>query len=114
MTTLYGKKKYVAHYTMLAQALDHGLELRKIHRVLEFKRKPWFRPYIEMNTKMREQSKNKFEENFYKLMNNSIYGKCLQEKRKEKDVKACHQVERKIRVGGACSATQIPQQHDSF
>ena len=73
---------------MLAQALDHGLELRKIYRVLEFKQKYWLRPYTKINTKMREQSKNKFEENFYKLMNNSIYGKCLQDKRKEKDVKA--------------------------
>ena len=88
MTTLYKKRNYVAHYSILAEALNHRLRLRKIHRGLQFQQKLWLRPYIEINTQMREQSKNKFEEMIFKLMNNAIYGKCMQKRQKEKDVKA--------------------------
>ena len=76
-TTLYEKRNNVAHYTILAQALDHGLSLRKIHRALQFQQKPWLRPYIEMNTRMRAQSENNLKEMFFKLMNNAIYRKYM-------------------------------------
>ena len=73
--TLKDKKKYVCHFRNLQFYLNNGLVLKKIHRILQFKQSDWLRPYIELNTKLRQKADNKFEENFAKLMNNSFFGK---------------------------------------
>ena len=54
---LFNKKKYVIHVNSLKQALNHGLKLKKIHRVIEFNQKEWLRPYIDMNTELRKAAK---------------------------------------------------------
>ena len=54
---LFNKKKYVAHINALKQALNHGLKLKKIHRIIEFNQKAWLKPYIEMNTELKKISK---------------------------------------------------------
>ena len=59
-------------------ALNHGLKLKKIHGVIEFKQKAWLKPYIEMNNKHRTKAKNDFEKNFFKLMNNSVFTQYLE------------------------------------
>ena len=64
-----------------------GLKVSKVHRVLRFKQQKWLEPYIRLNTQMRMQSTNKFQESFYKLMNNSCYGKTLESKRNRVNVK---------------------------
>ena len=56
----------------LKQALDHGLMLKKVHRVIQFNQEAWLKPYIKMNTKLRTEAKNDFEKDFLKFMNNSI------------------------------------------
>ena len=75
VTSFEDKEKYVIHISALKQALNHGLKLRKPHRVIEFKQEAWLKPYIEMNTKLRTEAKNDFEKDFFKLMNNSVFGK---------------------------------------
>ena len=84
---LYYKHKYVVHIKALKQAIDHGLVLKKIHRAIEFKQSAWMREYIDFNMRLRTAAKNGFEKDFYKLMNNSVFGKTMENIRKHRSIK---------------------------
>src|SRR6218665_1701557 len=76
------KKNYVVHYRNLQYYADMGMEVVKTPKVLEFDKSKWLKPYIEFNTKQRQAATSPFEKDLFKLMNNSIYGKTLQNDRK--------------------------------
>ena len=73
--TVQDKKNYVVHIVALKQALNHGLELTKIHKIIQFDQEAWLKPYIDMNTVLRTDSKNDFEKDLFKLMSNAVFGK---------------------------------------
>lgn len=78
IANLYNKYNYVIHYVYLKKCIEHGLILRKVHRVITFRQRPYLKQYIELNTKLRQQAKCTFEQDFFKLLNNSVFGKTLE------------------------------------
>ena len=83
----HDKKNYVVHIKALRQVLNHGLILKKVHRVIKFNQKAWLKSYIDMNTILRNEAGNDFEKDFCKLMNNAVFGKTMENMRKHTDIK---------------------------
>ena len=71
---LSGKENHVVHIRSIKQTLNHRQILKKVHRVIQFNQKTWLKSYIDMNTELRKQPENDFEKDFYKLMNNAVFG----------------------------------------
>lgn len=91
LLTFDNKTNYVVHYANLKLYIKKGLICKKIHRILTFNQSSWLKSYIDLNSQMRVQAKNSFEKDFFKLMNNSIFGKTIENVEKRVDVKLCKQ-----------------------
>ena len=84
---LRDKKVYIVQIKTQNQALKHGLKLKKVSQVNEFQHGNWMKSYIMLNTRLRTAAKNEFEKDFFKLMNNSVFGKAMENIRNHKNIK---------------------------
>lgn len=98
MTTLDNRTNYVVHYINLKMYLKLGMRLTKVHRAVKFHQSNWLNSYIALNTEKRKQAQNTFEKNFYKLMNNSVFGKTMENVRGHVEMELVHTKERLLKL----------------
>ena len=77
MPHLMEHKNYCIHYRNLKFVADLGVKIGAVHNIISFKQKQWLKEYIGFNTTKRKEAKNDFEKDFFKLMNNSVFGKTM-------------------------------------
>ena len=87
VSNVMSKKNYVVHYRNVQYYLSLGMILTKVHRILEFKQSAWMKPYINFNTHKWREATNKADKNPFKLLNNAVYGKTMENMRKRIKVK---------------------------
>ena len=87
VASLQDKTEYVINIRSLKEALNRGLVLKEVYRVVKFAQNAWLIPYIDMNTDLRKKEKNDFEKDFCKLMNNALFGKIMENVREHRDIK---------------------------
>lgn len=98
ITSLDDRKGLICDYRTLKQAMHHGLKLIKIHCAIKYEQKAWLKEYIELNTELRQQSTSELEKDFYKLMNNAVYGKTIENVLKRQDIKFLCEREEAIKL----------------
>ena len=84
---LMNKKEYVVHYSNLRFYLEHGMKLTKVHCAIRFEQSAWMARYILKNQGLRMNAQNEFETEFFKLMNNAVFGKTCENQKKRTDIK---------------------------
>ena len=82
LLTQYNRSHYIVHFAVLKFYLAMGLTLNKVHRVIKYKQKAWLKEYIDFNSQQRAISQNDFDKSFYKLKNNALFGKTMEDVRK--------------------------------
>jgi hypothetical protein len=83
---LHDKKNYICDLRNLQFYMKHGLKVTKIHKVLGFYQKAWLKRFIKNNTKERKKAKTAFEKDLYKLLNNAVFGKTMENVRGHVDI----------------------------
>ena len=89
VTSLENKNGLICDYRTLKQSIQHGLKLNGIECAIKYEQKYWLKPYIDLNTKLRQEGTSEFEKDFFKLMNNAVYGKTIENVLKRQDIKFC-------------------------
>ena len=85
--TLMPKYNYKVYYELLEFYIKQGMKINKIHTGIQFVEKEYLKPYIEKNTILRGNAKSEFEKDLFKLMNNSVYGKTMENVFNYKNIK---------------------------
>ena len=75
---LLPKKNYNIYYKNLEYYMQLGIKIDKGHKILTFDEKDFLKEYIDLNTQLRKNSKNDLEKDLFKLMNNAIFGKSME------------------------------------
>ena len=94
----YNKKNYVVHYKNLQQYLKMGIEITAVYRGINFLQSAWMEPYIRKNTELRKKAANSFEKDFFKLMNNSVFGKTIENIRKRQNIELVDNCKRALKL----------------
>ena len=84
---LHNKNKICCTYKIIKTSIKSWIKIKKIHRIIEFNQEAWLKPYIDMNTELRKVAKDDFEIDLFKLMNNVVFGKIMENIRKHRDIK---------------------------
>ena len=92
------KNDYPIHICALKQALNHGLKLEKVHSVISFSQSAWLKQYIDRNTEFSMKANNDFEKDYFKLLNNSFYGKIMKNVRKHRDIRLVNNENRRSKI----------------
>ena len=87
VANLYHRTKCTMHTRNLKQALNNGLVLEKVYKVIKFNQNAWLKPYIDMNTYLRKNAKNDFEKDLFTLTNNAVFEKTMKNVRKHRNIK---------------------------
>ena len=77
----------MVHIKLLQQALNHGLKLKKVHKVIQFDQSAWMKKYIILNIELRQKASTDWVKDYFKMMCNAVFGKTTQNVRSEKDIK---------------------------
>ena len=92
------KNNYSIHICSLKQALNHGLKFKKVHSVISFSQSVWLKQYIDRNTEFRMKANNDFEKDYFKLLNNSFYGKTMENVRKHRDIRLVNNENKRSKI----------------
>ena len=80
-------KKICCTHKFIKTSIKSWIKVLKIHRIIEFNQEAWLKPYIDINTELRKLARNDFEKDLFKLMNNSVFWKTMENIRKHRDIK---------------------------
>ena len=97
--TLDPKQNYVCHYRNLQLYLSLGMKVVKVHRIVWFDQSPWLKKYIDFNTNQRTKATSEFGKNFFKLMNNAVFGKTMENVRNRRNIEVTTTDERLFKLG---------------
>ena len=96
IANLHDKTEHVIHMRNLKQALNHGLGLKKVHKVIKFNENAWLKPHIDINIDLRKKARSHFGKDFFKLMNNGVFGKTMENVKKTEILNLSQQKEEGI------------------
>ena len=111
---LHGKKGYIVDYRLLKFYISMGLKVTKVHRILQYQQSPWLKPFIDFNTNMRATAKSDFEKDFFKLLNNSVFGKTMQNTRDYRNIDLVGSKEKALKLSSQPTYRSYTIFHDKL